>query len=191
MHTRHCWIRDVCCLLLNLSFVFISAACLFRYNALSFIYLIYLLLIPLFAEPTSTTMQGKIWLVHSLNFTHSIPLVLSIAWRILTASTLNRNIVVSNVNQPFSRGLEFPWDEDGFGTDFSPWKAISVSAGMNPSVIIKLIQGQQDLRRIKSDIHLMKIKKKTGRGLVYLESREISLRARRRKLRMRAVSDHH
>lgn len=36
------------------------AACLFRYNALSFIYLIYLLLIPLFAEPTSTSMQGKI-----------------------------------------------------------------------------------------------------------------------------------
>ena len=36
-----------------------SAACLFRFNGLSFVYLIYLLLIPLFAEPTSTTMQGK------------------------------------------------------------------------------------------------------------------------------------
>lgn len=32
---------------------------MFRYNALSFVYLIYLLLIPLFPEPTSTTMQGK------------------------------------------------------------------------------------------------------------------------------------
>lgn len=50
-------------LLLILLFFFfldsVSAACLFRYNALSFIYLIYLLLIPLFAEPTSTTMLGK------------------------------------------------------------------------------------------------------------------------------------
>lgn len=33
---------------------------MFRYNALSFVYLIYLMLIPLFPEPTSTTMQGKI-----------------------------------------------------------------------------------------------------------------------------------
>lgn len=38
----------------------VSAACLFRYNALSFVYLIYLLLIPLFPEPTSTTMEGKV-----------------------------------------------------------------------------------------------------------------------------------
>lgn len=38
----------------------LSAACLFRYNALSFVYLIYLLLIPLFPEPSSTTMQGKV-----------------------------------------------------------------------------------------------------------------------------------
>uniref|UniRef100_UPI00398EE7E2 piezo-type mechanosensitive ion channel component 2-like n=1 Tax=Pristiophorus japonicus TaxID=55135 RepID=UPI00398EE7E2 len=34
------------------------AACLFRYNGLSFVYLIFLLLIPLFSEPTKTTMQG-------------------------------------------------------------------------------------------------------------------------------------
>lgn len=38
---------------------FLVAACAFRYNGLSFVYLIYLLLIPLFAEPTKTTMQGK------------------------------------------------------------------------------------------------------------------------------------
>ncbi|KAL6041234.1 hypothetical protein STEG23_022940, partial [Scotinomys teguina] len=31
--------------------------CAFRYNGLSFVYLIYLLLIPLFSEPTKTTMQ--------------------------------------------------------------------------------------------------------------------------------------
>ncbi|KAL0966952.1 hypothetical protein UPYG_G00302680 [Umbra pygmaea] len=36
----------------------LATACLFRYNGLSFVYLIYLLLIPLFAEPTSITMQG-------------------------------------------------------------------------------------------------------------------------------------
>ena len=35
------------------------AACAFRYNGLSFVYLIYLLLIPLFSEPTKATMQGK------------------------------------------------------------------------------------------------------------------------------------
>ncbi|XP_072903212.1 piezo-type mechanosensitive ion channel component 2 isoform X3 [Hemitrygon akajei] len=34
------------------------AACLFRYNGLSFVYLIFLLLIPLFSEPTRKTMQG-------------------------------------------------------------------------------------------------------------------------------------
>ncbi|KAL4623588.1 piezo-type mechanosensitive ion channel component 2 isoform X4 [Arapaima gigas] len=39
--------------------VCLAAACLFRYNGLSLIYLIYLLLIPLFAEPTRITMQGK------------------------------------------------------------------------------------------------------------------------------------
>lgn len=35
------------------------SACMFRYNGLSLVYLIYLLLIPLFADPTRTTMQGK------------------------------------------------------------------------------------------------------------------------------------
>lgn len=37
----------------------LTAACAFRYNGLSFVYLIYLLLIPLFAEPSKATMQGK------------------------------------------------------------------------------------------------------------------------------------
>ena len=44
---------------LSLSFLFPTAACAFRYNGLSFVYLIYLLLIPLFSEPTKATMQGK------------------------------------------------------------------------------------------------------------------------------------
>ncbi|XP_072324478.1 piezo-type mechanosensitive ion channel component 2-like isoform X2 [Scyliorhinus torazame] len=38
--------------------VCLVAACLFRYNGLSFMYLIFLLLIPLFSEPTRKTMQG-------------------------------------------------------------------------------------------------------------------------------------
>ncbi|XP_041045853.1 piezo-type mechanosensitive ion channel component 2-like [Carcharodon carcharias] len=38
--------------------VCLVAACLFRYNGLSFVYLIFLLLIPLFSEPTKKTMQG-------------------------------------------------------------------------------------------------------------------------------------
>lgn len=41
------------------SSLFPIAACAFRYNGLSFVYLIYLLLIPLFSEPTKATMQGK------------------------------------------------------------------------------------------------------------------------------------
>lgn len=44
----------------NMLFFFsLIAACAFRYNGLSFVYLIYLLLIPLFSEPTKATMQGK------------------------------------------------------------------------------------------------------------------------------------
>lgn len=42
-------------------FFSLIAACAFRYNGLSFVYLIYLLLIPLFSEPTKTTMQGKMF----------------------------------------------------------------------------------------------------------------------------------
>ncbi|XP_073797456.1 piezo-type mechanosensitive ion channel component 2 isoform X2 [Danio rerio] len=38
--------------------VCLAAACLFRYNWLSFVYLVFLLLIPLFAEPTHATMTG-------------------------------------------------------------------------------------------------------------------------------------
>lgn len=44
----------------NMLFFFsLVAACAFRYNGLSFVYLIYLLLIPLFSEPTKATMQGE------------------------------------------------------------------------------------------------------------------------------------
>ncbi|KAM5222304.1 piezo-type mechanosensitive ion channel component 2 isoform 2-T2 [Ctenodactylus gundi] len=38
--------------------VCLAVACAFRYNGLSFVYLIYLLLIPLFSEPTKATMRG-------------------------------------------------------------------------------------------------------------------------------------
>lgn len=44
-------------------FLFFITACAFRYNGLSFVYLIYLLLIPLFPEPTKITMQGKMFIV--------------------------------------------------------------------------------------------------------------------------------
>ena len=52
-----CWPVVINAILLS-SF-FPIAACAFRYNGLSFVYLIYLLLIPLFSEPTKATMQGK------------------------------------------------------------------------------------------------------------------------------------
>lgn len=58
-------LKAVCCFVCGqrrhchfLCFLF-ATACLFRYNVLSFVYLVYLLLVPLFAEPTKTTMQGE------------------------------------------------------------------------------------------------------------------------------------
>ncbi|KYO35306.1 hypothetical protein Y1Q_0007900 [Alligator mississippiensis] len=59
------------------------AACAFRYNGLSFVYLIYLLLIPLFSEPTKTTMQGHTGrLLKSLCFTSLSFLLLHIIFQI-------------------------------------------------------------------------------------------------------------
>uniref|UniRef100_A0A8C3D851 Piezo type mechanosensitive ion channel component 2 n=1 Tax=Corvus moneduloides TaxID=1196302 RepID=A0A8C3D851_CORMO len=58
-------------------------ACAFRYNGLSFVYLIYLLLIPLFSEPTKATMQGHTGrLLKSLCFTSLSFLLLHIIFQI-------------------------------------------------------------------------------------------------------------
>uniref|UniRef100_A0A8C3XYJ1 Piezo type mechanosensitive ion channel component 2 n=1 Tax=Catharus ustulatus TaxID=91951 RepID=A0A8C3XYJ1_CATUS len=58
-------------------------ACAFRYNGLSFVYLIYLLLIPLFSEPTKATMQGHTGrLLKSLCFTSLTFLLLHIIFQI-------------------------------------------------------------------------------------------------------------
>ncbi|XP_072220008.1 piezo-type mechanosensitive ion channel component 2 [Leuresthes tenuis] len=77
----------------------LAAACLFRYNVLSFVYLIYLLLIPLFAEPTSTTMQGHTGrLLQSLCFTSMSFLLLHIIYQITVNSLLASNSISSNFN---------------------------------------------------------------------------------------------
>ncbi|XP_038573421.1 piezo-type mechanosensitive ion channel component 2 isoform X2 [Micropterus salmoides] len=77
----------------------LAAACLFRYNALSFVYLIYLLLIPLFAEPTSTTMQGHTGhLLQSLCFTSMSFLLLHIIYQITVNSLLAGNTISSDFN---------------------------------------------------------------------------------------------
>ncbi|XP_034038368.1 piezo-type mechanosensitive ion channel component 2 [Thalassophryne amazonica] len=79
--------------------VCLAAACLFRYNGLSFIYLIYLLLIPLFAEPTTTTMQGHTGrLLQSLCFTSMSFLLLHIIYQITVNSLLARNSINSGFN---------------------------------------------------------------------------------------------
>ncbi|XP_044075319.1 piezo-type mechanosensitive ion channel component 2 isoform X3 [Siniperca chuatsi] len=79
--------------------VCLAAACLFRYNALSFVYLIYLLLIPLFAEPTSTTMQGHTGrLLQSLCFTSMSFLLLHIIYQITINSLLAGNSITSDFN---------------------------------------------------------------------------------------------
>lgn len=65
----------------------LAVACAFRYNGLSFVYLIYLLLIPLFSEPTKTTMQGHTGrLLQSLCITSLSFLLLHIIFHITLAS---------------------------------------------------------------------------------------------------------
>ncbi|XP_036857006.1 piezo-type mechanosensitive ion channel component 2 isoform X2 [Manis javanica] len=65
----------------------LAVACAFRYNGLSFVYLIYLLLIPLFSEPTRVTMQGHTGrLLKSLCFTSLSFLLLHIIFHITLAS---------------------------------------------------------------------------------------------------------
>ncbi|XP_015247000.1 PREDICTED: piezo-type mechanosensitive ion channel component 2 [Cyprinodon variegatus] len=77
----------------------LAAACLFRYNVLSFVYLIYLLLLPLFPEPTSTTMQGQTGhLLQSLCFTSMSFLLLHIIYQITINSLLAGNSISSDFN---------------------------------------------------------------------------------------------
>uniref|UniRef100_A0A674NBV1 Piezo type mechanosensitive ion channel component 2 n=1 Tax=Takifugu rubripes TaxID=31033 RepID=A0A674NBV1_TAKRU len=77
----------------------LAAACMFRYNALSFVYLIYLLLIPLFPEPTSTTMQGHTGqLLQSLCFTSLSFLLLHVVYQISVSSLLAGNTIASDFN---------------------------------------------------------------------------------------------
>uniref|UniRef100_A0A8C3WX98 Piezo type mechanosensitive ion channel component 2 n=1 Tax=Catagonus wagneri TaxID=51154 RepID=A0A8C3WX98_9CETA len=65
----------------------LAVACAFRYNGLSFVYLIYLLLIPLFSEPTKATMQGHTGrLLKSLCFISFSFLLLHIIFHITLAS---------------------------------------------------------------------------------------------------------
>ncbi|KAM5304862.1 piezo-type mechanosensitive ion channel component 2 [Glossophaga mutica] len=65
----------------------LTVACAFRYNGLSFVYLVYLLLIPLFSEPTRATMQGHTGrLLKSLCFTSLSFLLLHIIFHITLAS---------------------------------------------------------------------------------------------------------
>nr|XP_051707396.1 piezo-type mechanosensitive ion channel component 2 isoform X3 [Oryctolagus cuniculus] len=65
----------------------LAVACAFRYNGLSFVYLIYLLLIPLFSEPTKATMQGHTGrLLKSLCLTSLSFLLLHIIFHITLAS---------------------------------------------------------------------------------------------------------
>ncbi|PNI28196.1 PIEZO2 isoform 1 [Pan troglodytes] len=65
----------------------LAVACAFRYNGLSFVYLIYLLLIPLFSEPTKTTMQGHTGrLLKSLCFISLSFLLLHIIFHITLVS---------------------------------------------------------------------------------------------------------
>lgn len=130
--------RCICC-----SFyicVLPPAACLFRYNALSFVYLIYLLLIPLFAEPTSTTMQGKsrcvtpfkrLWF-HSFGFaerlekSHCFP----------KSSRLKSNAVFPNVKAALLQGAGIRRVKNGLCSQstFRSWKLIALTVVMIQAV---------------------------------------------------------
>ncbi|TFK12269.1 Sjoegren syndrome nuclear autoantigen 1-like protein [Platysternon megacephalum] len=75
------------------------AACVFRYNGLSFVYLVYLLLIPLFSEPTKTTMQGHTGrLLKSLCFISLSFLLLHIIFQI----TINSLEAGNNIDPGFN-----------------------------------------------------------------------------------------
>nr|XP_014343966.1 PREDICTED: piezo-type mechanosensitive ion channel component 2 [Latimeria chalumnae] len=75
------------------------AACLFRYNGLSLVYLIYLLLIPLFSEPTKATMQGHTGrLLKSLCFASLSFLLLHIIFQITVASLEAGNRIEPDFN---------------------------------------------------------------------------------------------
>ncbi|XP_059358611.1 piezo-type mechanosensitive ion channel component 2-like [Carassius carassius] len=79
--------------------VCLAAACLFRYNGLSFIYLLYLLLIPLFPEPSSVTMQGYTGhLLKSLCFCSMTFLFIHIVYQITIHSLLAANSIDSEFN---------------------------------------------------------------------------------------------
>ncbi|XP_047198071.1 piezo-type mechanosensitive ion channel component 2 [Hippoglossus stenolepis] len=79
--------------------VCLAAACLFRYNGLSFVYLIYLLLLPLFAEPSITSMQGHTGrLLQSLCFTSMSFLLMHIIYQI----TINSLLAGKSINSDFN-----------------------------------------------------------------------------------------
>ncbi|KAL7851249.1 hypothetical protein AOLI_G00216050 [Acnodon oligacanthus] len=74
-------------------------ACMFRYNGLSLVYLIYLLLIPLFPEPTTKTMQGHTGrLLKSLCFACVTFLVFHIIYQITVNSLLAGNTIRPDFN---------------------------------------------------------------------------------------------
>ncbi|KAL1006396.1 hypothetical protein UPYG_G00071860 [Umbra pygmaea] len=79
--------------------VCLAAACMFRYNGFSLVYLTYLLLIPLFSEPTRTTMQGHTGrLLKSLCFTSVTFLLLHVIYQI----TINSLLAVDNIEPHFN-----------------------------------------------------------------------------------------
>ncbi|XP_065118451.1 piezo-type mechanosensitive ion channel component 2 [Paramisgurnus dabryanus] len=79
--------------------VCLAAACLFRYNGLSFIYLLYLLLIPLFPEPSSVTMQGHTGhLLKSLCFCSMSFLLFHIIYQITVHSLLAGHTIRQDFN---------------------------------------------------------------------------------------------
>ncbi|XP_038602670.1 piezo-type mechanosensitive ion channel component 2 [Tachyglossus aculeatus] len=77
----------------------LAVACAFRYNGLSLVYLIYLLLIPLFSEPTKTTMKGHTGrLLKSLCFFSLSFLLLHIIFHITLASLEAHNRIAPGYN---------------------------------------------------------------------------------------------
>ncbi|XP_075126814.1 piezo-type mechanosensitive ion channel component 2 [Leptodactylus fuscus] len=87
--------ETVCGLIFRLLLpVCLLVACMFRYNGISFVYLIYLLLIPLFSEPTKITMQGHTGrLLKSLCFTSLSFLLMHIIFQITINSLEARNTI--------------------------------------------------------------------------------------------------
>ncbi|MXQ79773.1 hypothetical protein E5288_WYG007108 [Bos mutus] len=131
-------------------------SCAFRYNGLSFVYLIYLLLIPLFSEPTKATMQGHTGrLLKSLCFTSLSFLLLHIIFHITLASLEAQHRITPGYNYELVGHLMGNGGEDwlNLGEDFPTNRLRKVDSFQHNSIFA--------FRRLLNKMFSLKLKCKS------------------------------